>query len=382
MGQLRHTVTQAVVGMALMGAMGCSPNVVVTSTGDEKGSAGNGRSGSGAGSDIALPPSAGTGNGGTTGATSPPATAAPSTNSNCGLRRINLQRQPADLLLILDRSRSMNQAVGGRGGSTTPVTGDKWTEVVSALDPVIMRTEAQVSWGLKLYPLGDSCGVPEGATVPVAGSNYDEVMNAIRSNNPSQGSAGSTPTRVAVEKAAAILKASTSPNTKYLVLATDGLPNCRGGGSRTDDDEAGAIQAVANASTEGMSTFVVGVATEGSEAHDTLNQMALKGGQPRNGATKYFPVASRDELVSALETITGQVASCTFPLGEAPPVPDNVAVEIDGARIPRDSGQTQGWNYGANNRSVVLYGAICEGLKTGAVRDVQILFGCPGMTIN
>ena len=50
---------------------------------------------------------------------------------------------------------------------------------------------------------------------------------------------------------------------------------------------------------------------------------------------------NRDELVAALEAITGQIASCTFPLNPPPPVPNNVAVEVDGMRVARDP--NQGW---------------------------------------
>jgi hypothetical protein len=127
---------------------------------------------------------------------------------------------------------------------------------------------------------------------------------------------------------------------------------------------------------------VVGIATAGTEAHETLNEMASKGGRPRNDPTRYYPVSSRDELVAALESITGQIASCTFPLQPPPPMPDNVAVEIDGRRVQRDPTQMNGWNYGPDNRTVVLFGAVCEDLKAGAAKNVQILYGCPGQLIE
>jgi hypothetical protein len=149
-----------------------------------------------------------------------------------------------------------------------------------------------------------------------------------------------------------------------------------------NSDAAGAIASVGAAATAGFPTFVVGIATSGTDANDTLNQMAVSGGRPRNDATKYYPVASRDELVTALQMITGQIASCTFPLDSQPPVPDNVAVEIDGQRVARDPGQMNGWNYGPGNSSVILYGTPCDNLKAGRAQNVQILFGCPGMLIK
>jgi von Willebrand factor type A domain len=373
----RRPLVWNLVSTAFVGLLGCTPQVQPTGGPGASGPGGSSNPNGG----IELPET--NGMTGMNGSAPPAAGSEPSANNNCGVKKINLERQPADLLLVLDRSRSMNQSpTGGRGGSATPVMGAKWTEVVAALDPVVMRTEQQVSWGLKLFPLGDQCGVPEGATVPVAAANYDEVMAAIRSNDPGAGTAGSTPTRVAVEKATAHMKASPSTNAKYLVLATDGLPNCSGRGDRDGNDETGAINAVAQATAAGITTFVVGVATSGSDAHDTLNAMAEKGGHARNNETKYYPVASRDELVSALELITGQVASCTFPLGEAPPVPDNVAVEVDGTRIAHDTSEKDGWNYGAERRTVILHGPICEKLKSREAKNVQILYGCPGVSIQ
>ena len=113
-----------------------------------------------------------------------------------------------------------------------------------------------------------------------------------------------------------------------------------------------------------------------------MNMMATAGERPRaDPATKYFPVASRTELIAALEQITGQIACCTFPLNPPPPVADNVAVEVDGVRIGRDTNQQNGWNYDANGRSIVLFGEVCDRLKMGTARDVQILYGCPGAII-
>ena len=378
-------MTCALLGSALFGLVSCSGPSVSNNSTPGTGASGNPTAG-GSGNGIGLPapgetPPAASGTGGTTGST-------PSANNNCGVKRIDLQKQPADLLLVLDRSRSMIQDVNGRGGNQNgadagaPMGASKWSEVVAAIDPVIKATQAEVAWGLKLFPLTESCGVPDGATTPVATGNYNAIMGAIKANDPAVGNGGSTPTRLAVDKAATFMKGTASTNAKYLVVATDGQPNCGSGGGRGGDDAAGAIASIAAAAAAGIPSFVVGIATAGSDAHATLNSMAEKGGRPRSDATKYYPVASRDELVSALETITGQIASCTFPLTPVPPVPENVAVEIDGQRVVHDPSQMNGWNYGPQNKSLILYGAICDSLKAGAAKNVQILYGCPGATIN
>jgi hypothetical protein len=371
---------------AFVALAGCgSPEVTTNGNGGPSGSGIPGVGGSG----YTVPPTGTDPNhpGGTTG----PGGMTPTDQNNCGIKMIDLQKRPADLLLVLDRSTSMLQDAsgqgpgGGRGGMMppTPMGPQKWTEVVAAIDPVVMATQDQVAWGLKMFPMGEACGVPSGATVPVGLNSYAAVLAAIKANPPLSDPQGSTPTRVAVQSAAAFMTGNASMNSKYLVVATDGLPNCggsrRGGGG---DDAAGAVAAVAAAAKAGIPSFIVGIATAGSDAHDTLNEMAIQGGRARADATKYYPVANKDELVTALGQITGQIASCTFPLNPLPPEPDNVRVNVDGAKVDRDTSKAGGWDYGPGNSSVILNGANCEALKSGAAKNVQILYGCPGRVIE
>jgi hypothetical protein len=64
----------------------------------------------------------------------------------------------------------------------------------------------------------------------------------------------------------------TDPNPKYMLLATDGLPNCTPGGQ--DEQASGAMgteQAVLDAAKAGFPTFVVGVGSV-PDAQATLTQ--------------------------------------------------------------------------------------------------------------
>ena len=84
---------------------------------------------------------------------------------------------------------------------------------------------------------------------------------------------------------------------------------------------------------------------------------------------------------SSVSAITGEIASCVFPLNPRPPVPDNVAVELDGARLAQDPGAAGGWHYGANNDSIALAGAAFDKVKTSPSSNVQIIYGCPNVVI-
>ena len=369
---------------------GCAPPYVAPSGSASRSGSGGGAAGAGGGGGEATGGAGGTASGrlpdggpmlsGDTAAApdagAPDAT--PSEQMNCGLNKIDLARKPGNLLLVLDRSGSMALAVSEAQPS------ERWGEVVGALDEVMTKTQRSIAWGLKLYPSGSVCGVPEGATVPLAATNHDPIMAAITQNRPVI-DGGATPTQDAVRKALAFLKAETTLRglkDPTLVIATDGEPNCAGAVNPGEGSDAdGAVAAVAEAKAAGIPAYVVGIATAGSDADATLNRMAEAGGRARADATKYYPVSNRDQLVQAFAAITGEIASCTFPLDRQPPVPDNVAVNLDGARLPEDSLQQQGWHYGANHESIILAGDACDKVKTSPTSSVQIIYGCPNVVI-
>lgn len=297
--------------------------------------------------------------------------------SNCGLVKLGLDKVPAELLLVQDRSGSMREMAPNAAGRS------KWDEVTAAVGDVIGQTQASIFWGLTLYPMppGSSCGVPTQAQVEPA-LNSASAITAAFTQFSSQTGRGGTPTSGAVKFATSYMQSRTTTNPKFMLLATDGLPNCKtgqGGRGDADQDPDGAVAAVAAAAAAGFPTFVVGIALDAT-AGETLNRMAEAGGKPRTGATeKYYAVNNRDDLVAALGAIAGQVGSCTFQLAGEPPDPANVVVDVGGMRVPQSP--TDGWSFGAGNRSVTLNGSWCDKVKNGDVKDAQITFGCAGIPI-
>ena len=141
----------------------------------------------------------------------------------------------------------------------------------------------------------------------------------------------------------------------------------------------------------GIKVPVVGIAfsdtwdpTDLKDNEVTLNEMAKAGGMPRPMDPAYYAANSSAELATAFAEITGVVISCTFDLkGMKPPSPDDVAVKIDGVKVPRDKMHGEGWDYDGDMANVVVYGQACEQLKgIGATNNVQIIFGCPGIIIE
>src|SRR5262249_59404040 len=100
------------------------------------------------------------------------------------------------------------------------------------------------------------------------------------------------------------------------------------------------------------------------------------------GAIKYYAVGSTADLIAAINSIAGQIISCTFSLSAAPPDPSLVTVTADGQTVPRDPSHMNGWDFGANNRSITFYGMWCSRIQSGSVMTVVGVFGCPPVSIS
>jgi hypothetical protein len=297
----------------------------------------------------------------------------------CGAKTFGLQKVPPDLLIVLDKSGSMDQLPDGmscgRGGATTCATDAKWPLMTAAINQVVMQTQNTIRWGLKYFPDAGSCGVGAMPAVPIADMNAAAIADSIMRSRPN----GGTPTSLAINGAAMYAATLADPNPKYILLATDGLPNC-GMGSNSMSDAPGAIQAVKDSAMMGIPVFVVGIGTV-TEATDTLTAMAEAGGRATAAAPKYYPVSSTAELATVLGTIGGMIGSCSFGLGTAPPDPTNIAVTSSGNKIPQDTTHMNGWDYGTGQTSVQLFGKWCDDAKAGKLTDVKAIFGCPGVII-
>jgi len=319
------------------------------------------------------------------------------TDAGCGQSNHGAMKTPGDLLLIQDKSGSMandfsDMACGGRNqpACTGPT---KWPTMTAALNQVIMNTETSINWGLKFYANNNTCGVNPGASVAPGPMNAAAIARAIMNQTPG----GNTPTRFAVESGAAYIATLTDANPKYILLATDGEPNCctaaggvtcppppAGGNVNATTDDAATIAAVAAAYNGGMGipVFVVGIGNLAS-AVGTLNSMAMAGGRPQAADAMgrvYFPADDPAQLQTALETISGQVLSCNFALDSVPPDPSNIYVkDQNNNQIPKDA--TNGWSYGAGMMSIIIRGSYCDQIMAGTITSVATIYGCPGVPI-
>ncbi len=304
---------------------------------------------------------------------------APTLDANCGIVTKETTRQPVDVLLVLDRSSSMSYSIeedcscsgggfagGGAQCSNTTNCVMRWDAIGTALDTTLSSTQ-YVDWGLKLFGsiTGGSCNVTANPEVPIAADSAAAIQAEIASVSP-----GSyTPTAAAITAATAYLQSLTDPNKKFILLATDGDPNC-GADSRntTSSDLAGATAAVTAADQAGFPVYVIGIGPSVSN----LTQLAQAG-----GTTDFYPATSPQELADALSSIGKAVGSCSYTFDQAPPDPNNVAVYVNKQQVAQDD--NNGWKFGATTQDIELTGSYCDQITSGAVdTTVQILFGCEG----
>jgi len=303
------------------------------------------------------------------------------------------QAPPAEVYLVLDRSGSMLDP-----GSTPSTT--KWQELNDAVDYALQQFETTIRFGLLTFPVDNLCSTT-GPQVPVGLHHRQAVMSQLGNAAP----AGGTPTAAALSNAAQSLKdVGDASSAKYIILATDGGPNCNFALSsqpactctyaksehcctsypgpcyagQTCLDENRALQVIKDLfGKQKIATFVVGL--EGSAEYKALlEEMAKAGGAPQQGAaTSYYPATSKTEIQAALQAIAVSVISCEIDLGSAPEYPDKVLVYFDGQQVPRDGAKQNGWEYiDSSLTKVKLYGPACTTLQDGQKHTLTATFAC------
>jgi hypothetical protein len=316
----------------------------------------------------------------------------PTADANCGITTNETKRPQVDVLLVLDRSLSMNYSLeedcycSGAGATATPGAGCKntttcstrWDAIKSAMTTTLASTN-YVNWGLKFFSESDTvnCIVTADTEVEIAQDSGDPVAFSKaqaqartdvqkKINDATQSL--STPTTAALNAATSYLKKLTDSNKKIILLATDGEPNCGGTPANINTtDDLGASDAAAAAKAAGFPVYAIGIGPKVS----SLTQVAQKG-----GTTDYYPATSPDQLAAALSSISQLVGACTFTTDNAPTDPDNVAVYVNKEQVPKDA--PDGWKYGATNQEIELTGTYCDQMSSGDETTVQILFGCEG----
>jgi hypothetical protein len=285
---------------------------------------------------------------------------------------------PPDLLIVLDRSGSMMTPPG-----INPFGPSKWQIMKNALSTVLPNREANIRFGLTVFPTDEDCAVDPGARVPIDLNNAQEIIDYLNGTGPG----GNTPAHFALEEALAVYQSiPINPAGRYVLFATDGIPNCGGNPPNVDiNTNAETVAAVTDLANAGIHTFVLGFGGMFGLDPQVLNDSAVAGLEPRpNGPPYFYHAEDAQSLQDALDTIAGGIIipSCSFQLTSLPPVPDDVAVYFDGVAVPRSPSHTNGWDYHPDASTITFFGTYCDDLMSGLVNEVTFIYGCPGPVVQ
>jgi hypothetical protein len=295
-------------------------------------------------------------------------------------------RDRPSLYFVLDRSLSMKD-------------GDKWGTVRTDVSRLILRIGSAARFGAAMFPAPGMGGCAPGVEVMplrdgdepgIAGPTVDLFLKAT-----DLAPSGGTPTATTLDGLAPLLRAG---GQTYVVLATDGGPNCipdatcdldkctanlsslsafcqpgvppnccdvDSGGNPFDClDESGAEAAVAKLASEGVPVFVIGIAGSAPYAA-LLERLAAAGGMAKPTVPAYYRVDTLDAeaLAAALSDIVTRVGRACRQSLEVPNGAHITSVSLDDALAPIDD-----WSY--DGKTISLSGRSCERMRAGAALHV------------
>ena len=283
----------------------------------------------------------------------------------CGGDVYGADNVPPNMLIVLDRSGSMNDNIGG---------GTKWEIAQQAISTLVATHGDSVRFGLMLYPGTNQSG-SQGADCGPGAVFIDPApatASAIDSFLAGAGTTGfGTPTAEALDILPGYAGLEDTSRANYVLLITDGQSTC--------DDPVPSVTALRNEVPE-IKTFVVGFGS-GVDPNE-LNDMATAGGTAKAQTPYYYQADDASSLDAAFASIAGSVLSCSYTLSDVPPDPNLLFIYIDGVQVPQDPNHADGWDYDPATNQITFYGSYCDTLQSGGAGSLIISYGCPPPEIN
>ncbi|MCU0700463.1 MAG: adventurous gliding motility lipoprotein CglB [Myxococcaceae bacterium] len=330
---------------------------------------------------------------------------------------LSARRVAPDVVLVVDRSGSMSQPLMPMdpacrmcmGGTCPPGCLTRGRQLQQSVAGFTATVSDVARLGLVLFPSNASCGGPSATAVPLPlgddpsdlQMNADAVAVQVRMTT----FGGGTPTSLALRFAADLPALSADPAREhFLVLVTDGPPNCNpmnantcmtpsacrctiAGGACSGAncvvgclDRQATLDAVALARGREIQTLVVGVGPDvvAADSLDVFNGLAQAGGYPlscpagglnecgagnaclgdRTCERKF--AADLPTGLARVGTILRRSAACRYALQVAVADASALEVKVNGLVVPPGP---DGWQL-ENASTVRLGGSVCTLLAT------------------
>lgn len=278
--------------------------------------------------------------------------------AGCGGELFQAVRVDSNMLIVLDKSGSMNESVGSQ---------TKWQAASAAVKSLTAQHEAKIRFGLYQFSSPTMTCDPGKQYVAVADTTAAEIAAAL----PASAAGNGTPVAAALERARKQPELADPGRANFIVLVTDGKENC-GGNPQS---------AVAAAFGANIKTWVVGFGSAASVDPNRLSAMAVAGGTARNTTPRYYQADSPADLSAALGAIAAGALGCDFKLQKTPPDPTKLYVSVNGTLVPNDPSKVAGWAYDAAGNRLTLYGPACDLVTQDPASKVIIVYGCPDPTL-
>ena len=318
----------------------------------------------------------------------------------CSVQMATLNPVAPNIVLVLDKSGSMlitwdHDANGG----TPPIT--RWASLHSVVSAIVNEFDLKINFGAALFPAKNAtneytmsaCVVQSPIDVTVGPNKGTPIINTIPAAN-NMTIKGGTPSATGMTRALDHLKTLDPLIPRAVLFITDGAANCGMGLNPPPlfeqyDDTLHTI--VQDAFTnDQIPTYVIGIDIQNSvtpntqdgnpngiNPYDKLNDVANKGGKPKNDPTeKFYNANNQIELNAALDTIIADALSCEISLDSEPAKPEFTEVEIQGVEVPYvpTCNGMNGWTWVNPNGpydALVLCGTACSQLKMVGEADVN-----------
>lgn len=365
------------------------------------------------------------------------------------------KRLKPNVMMLVDKSGSMKEAIDDTAGGCTlgcgtsghpdcgPTCATRISELRSAMSTFLQSSGTVARLGATVFPAGEGCTPPTNIDVPLpAPTEVDEGAEPELAASAAQigvliggpAPVGGTPTGESLAFLGTYAGLSTAPNGQddnrddFVLLLTDGLPNCSGANpnqicgcvstscsvaqtqacacttpscagvncSRGCLDQQGAVESVKALKQKGIRTIVVGfgAALASGSGPVVLNAMAREGGVPRECpqgtdlecggtpgtcdtttkqcSTAFYQAANAAELAATLRRILEVIVPedpCEFLLEAKPSDERYLSVLVDEQNLV-EGPATYEYDFDANR--VTFLGSVCE----------RITASTPGRTVS